>query len=41
LINPTFTRDRLARAIRDPKKAIKTLFERRKMTWKQRQTSNT
>jgi anaerobic magnesium-protoporphyrin IX monomethyl ester cyclase len=41
LINPTFTRDRLARAMRDPKKAIKNLFERRKMTWKQRQSSNT
>ncbi len=26
LVNPTFTRDRLVRAIRDPKKAIKTFF---------------
>jgi anaerobic magnesium-protoporphyrin IX monomethyl ester cyclase len=40
LINPTFTRDRLARALRDPKKAMTILFERRKMTWKQRQSSN-
>ena len=36
LVNPTFTRDRFARAMRDPKKAIKILFERRKMTGKQR-----
>ena len=40
LVNPTFTRDRLARAMRDPGKAIKILFERRKMTWKQRQPNN-
>ena len=31
LVNPTLTRDRLIRAARDPKKAIKTLFARRKM----------
>lgn len=31
LVNPTMTRDRLARAARNPKKAIKTLFARRKM----------
>jgi anaerobic magnesium-protoporphyrin IX monomethyl ester cyclase len=40
LVNPTFTRDKLARAMRDPRKAIKILFERRKMTWKQRQSRN-
>ena len=32
LVNPTLTRDRLARAARNPKKAIKTLFARRRMT---------
>jgi len=32
LVNPTLTRDRLARAVRNPKKAIKTLFARRRMT---------
>jgi anaerobic magnesium-protoporphyrin IX monomethyl ester cyclase len=31
LVNPTLTRDRLIRAARDPKKAVKTLFARRKM----------
>ena len=30
LVNPTLTRDRLIRAVRDPKKAVKTLFARRK-----------
>ena len=30
LVNPTLTRDRLMRAVRDPKKAVKTLFARRK-----------
>ncbi len=37
LVNPTLTRDRLARAARSPKKAIETLFIRRRMT-KQTQT---
>jgi len=32
LVNPTLTRDRLIRAARSPKKAIKTLFARRRMT---------
>jgi radical SAM superfamily enzyme YgiQ (UPF0313 family) len=32
LVNPTLTRDRLIRAARDPKKAVKTLFARRRMT---------
>jgi anaerobic magnesium-protoporphyrin IX monomethyl ester cyclase len=32
LVNPTMTRDRLARAARNPKKAIKTLFARRRMS---------
>jgi len=41
LVNPTFTRDRLARAMRDPRKAIKILFEKRKTTWKPKQSSNT
>jgi anaerobic magnesium-protoporphyrin IX monomethyl ester cyclase len=31
LVNPTLTRDRLIRAARDPKKAVKTLFARRRM----------
>lgn len=31
LVNPTLTRDRLMRAARDPKKAVKTLFARRRM----------
>ena len=30
LVNPVLTRDRLARVMRDPKKVIKILFERRK-----------
>jgi anaerobic magnesium-protoporphyrin IX monomethyl ester cyclase len=40
LVNPTFTRDRLARAIWNPKKAIKTLFERRTIIRKQRQSAS-
>jgi len=40
LVNPTLTRDRLARATRNPKKAIKTLFARRRMTH-QAKTSHT
>jgi anaerobic magnesium-protoporphyrin IX monomethyl ester cyclase len=32
LVNPTLTRGRLIRAARDPKKAVKTLFARRRMT---------
>ena len=39
LVNPTFTRRSFARAIRDPKKAVKIIFGRRKMTWKQKQSS--
>ena len=31
LVNPTVTRDRLMRAVRDPKKAVKTLFARHRM----------
>jgi radical SAM superfamily enzyme YgiQ (UPF0313 family) len=31
LVNPTLTKDRLLRAARDPRKAVKTLFARRKM----------
>jgi radical SAM superfamily enzyme YgiQ (UPF0313 family) len=31
LVNPTLTRDRLSRAMRDPKKAVKTLFARHRM----------
>lgn len=31
LVNPTLTRDRLLRAARNPKKAVKTLFARRRM----------
>ncbi len=31
LVNPTLTRDRLIRAVRNPKKAVRTLFSRRKM----------
>jgi magnesium-protoporphyrin IX monomethyl ester (oxidative) cyclase len=30
LVNPTFTRDKMVRAMRHPKKAIKTLLERKK-----------
>jgi radical SAM superfamily enzyme YgiQ (UPF0313 family) len=36
LVNPTFTRDRLARAIRSPTKAIRNLFEREKLIWKKK-----
>jgi anaerobic magnesium-protoporphyrin IX monomethyl ester cyclase len=36
LVNPTFTRDRLARAVRDPSKAIKILFRGGKMSWRHR-----
>lgn len=32
LVNPTLTRDRLVRAARNPKKAVKTLFARRRMS---------
>ncbi len=32
LVNPMLTRDRLIRAARDPKKAVETLFARRRMT---------
>lgn len=38
LVNPTFTRDKLAAAIRNPKKAMSILFER-KLIRKQRQSS--
>ena len=31
LVNPTLTRDRIIHAARDPRKAVKTLFARRKM----------
>ena len=29
MVNPTFTRDRVIRAMRDPKRAVKILFERK------------
>lgn len=38
LVNPTMTRDRLLRAARNPKKAMKTLFARRKVTHQTRTT---
>ena len=36
LVNTTFTRSKLAKAIRDPKRALKILFERNKGNWKKK-----
>jgi radical SAM superfamily enzyme YgiQ (UPF0313 family) len=39
LVNPTFTRDRLARGIRNPKKTVKILIDRGKKSWKRKSSS--
>ena len=39
LVNPTLTRDRVSRAMRNPTKALKTLFDRRRMSQHVRSTN--